>query len=208
VDHGPSAGLETRQSHGLDQFCASLEERPGMSILDFAGASQTTVSFVTNYGHRLYSDDFVRQLDQVFTPLPVGANGAGFFENQANPALVSDFLATALSFEDASFDGALVWDSLQFLASPLLQTVVARLHRMLRPGASLLALFNTEERIESVPTFAYRIQDHRTIQMVSRSHRRPAQIFNNRSLEKLFQDFQSVKFFLTRDRLREVIVRR
>jgi lysyl-tRNA synthetase class 2 len=34
------------------------------------------------------------------------------------------------------------------------------------------------------------------------------QIFNNRSLEKLFQDFQSVKFFLTRDRLREVIVRR
>jgi hypothetical protein len=44
--------------------------------------------------------------------------------------------------------------------------------------------------------------------MVSRSQRRPAQIFNNRSLEKLFQDFQSVKFFLTRDRLREVIVKR
>jgi hypothetical protein len=44
--------------------------------------------------------------------------------------------------------------------------------------------------------------------MVSRAQRRPAQVFNNRSLEKLFQDFQSVKFFLTRDRLREVIVRR
>jgi len=208
VAQAPFTGPETRQSHGLDQFCASLEERPGMSILDFAGASQATVSFVTNYGHRLYSDDFVRQLDSVFGSVPVGANGAEFFENQTNPALVSDFFDLALQFEDASFDGALVWDSLQFLSSPLLQTVVAKLHRMLRPGANLLALFHTEERIESIPTFAYRVQDHRTIQMVSRSQRKPAQIFNNRSLEKLFQDFGSVKFFLTRDRLREVIVRR
>ena len=137
-----------------------------------------------------------------------GANDAEFFENQSNPALVSDLFDLALSFDDGSFDGALVWDSLQFLSSPLLQTVVAKLHRMLRPGANLLALFHTEERIESISTFAYRIQDHRTIQMVSRSQRKPAQIFNNRNLEKLFQDFQSVKFFLTRDRLREVIVRR
>ena len=150
----------------------------------------------------------MRQLDRVFGSAPAVANGADFFENQANPALVSEFFELALTFDDETFDGALVWDSLQFLASPLLQTVVAKLHRMLRPGASLLALFHTEERIESIPTYAYRIQDHRTIQMVSRSQRRPAQIFNNRSLEKLFQDFQSVKFFLTRDRLREVIVRR
>jgi hypothetical protein len=44
--------------------------------------------------------------------------------------------------------------------------------------------------------------------MAARGQRKPAQIFNNRSLERLFQDFQSVKFFLTRDHLREVIVRR
>jgi hypothetical protein len=178
-----------------------------MAILDFAGASQATVSFVTNYGHRLYSDDFVRQLDRVFRS-PAGASDAEFFENQTNPALVSDFFELALKFDDASFDGALVWDSLQFLSSPLLQTVVTKLHAMLRPGASLFALFHTDERIENIPTYAYRIHDKRTVQMVSRSQRRPAQIFNNRNLEKLFQDFQSVKFFLTRDRLREVIVRR
>ena len=178
-----------------------------MSILDFAGASQATVSFVTNYGHRLYSDDFVRQLDQVFGAA-VRSAPQEFFENQANPLLVADFFTAALDFEDQSFDGALVWDSLQFLAAPLLQGVVAKLHRMLRPGASLLALFHTEERIDSIPTYAYRIHDHRTIQMASRSQRRPAQIFNNRNLEKLFEEFHSVKFFLTRDRLREVIVKR
>ena len=66
ISNASSLNLENRHSHGLDQFCASLEERPGLSILDLAGASQSTVSFVTNYGHRLYSDDFVHQLDACF----------------------------------------------------------------------------------------------------------------------------------------------
>jgi SAM-dependent methyltransferase len=173
-----------------------------MAILDFSAASQATIGFITDYGHRLYSDGFIHQLDDCF-----GQQG-DLFENQANPLLTARFLEMALDFEEASFDGALVWDSLQFLVSPLLQTVVGRLHRVLKPGASLLAMFHTEERVEEIPTFAYRIQDHRTVLLASRSRRRPAQVFNNRNLEKLFQDFASVKFFLTRDHLREVIVKR
>ena len=196
-------GLESRQSHGLDQFCASLEERPGLSILDFAGGSQATVSFITGYGHRLYSDDFVHQMDQCF-----GSGPGDFFENQSNPLLASKFIAKALPFAEESFDGALVWDSLQFLCSPLLETVVGRLYKVLRPGSSLLAMFHTEERLETLATYAYRIQDHRTVQMAGPAQRKPAQIFSNRSLEKMFKDYHSVKFFLTRDRLREVIVRR
>jgi len=35
-----------------------------------------------------------------------------------------------------------------------------------------------------------------------------SQYFNNRSIERAFQAAASVKFFLTRDNLREVIVRR
>ena len=79
-----------------------------MAILDFAGASQATVSFVTNYGHRLYSDDFVRQLDRVFGSAPAGANDAEFFENQANPALVSDFFELALNFDGPASKKCLV----------------------------------------------------------------------------------------------------
>jgi hypothetical protein len=192
---------ETRHSHGLDQFCASLEERPGLCILDLAGANQSTVSFVTNHGHRLYSDDFLHQLDHCF------GNG-DFYENQTNPVMVSRFLENAVSFEDFKFDGVLVWDTLQFLTPHLLQTVVDRLHQVMQPGACLLAFFHAEERIDTIPTYSYRISDHRQILLSSRGRRKPAQFFNNRTLERLFQDFDSVKFFLTRDHLREVIVRR
>jgi len=193
--------LETRHSHGLDQFCGSLEERPGLSILDFAGASQATISFLTNSGHRLFSDDFVHQLDEAF-------GDGDFYENQTSPLKAGKFLDAALNFPDQQFDGALVWDALQFLTAPLLTTVVQRLHQVLRPGSCLLAFFHAEERIDTIPTYSYRISDHRTILLANRGRRKPAQFFNNRSLEKLFQDFESVKFFLTRDHLREVIVRR
>jgi hypothetical protein len=193
--------LETRSSTGLDQFCSLLVERPGLTLLDLAGVSQSTVAFVTNYGHRIYSDDFLLQMDRCF--------GAGdFYENQSDPQKVAQFLDTALDYPAQHFDGALVWDALEFLSEPLLDTVVQRLHRMLRPGSYLLALFHAEERAETIPTYSYRISDRKTILLSPRGRRRPAQYFNNRSLEKLFHDFESVKFFLTRDHLREVIVRR
>ena len=192
---------QTRHSHGLEQFCSTLEERPGLAILDLAGASQATVTFLTSYGHRLYSDDFLHQLEHTF-------GHGNFYENQANPALTGPFLDAALDFQPGEFDGALVWDTLQFMSGPLLEAMVKKLHRIMRPGASLLAFFHAEERVETIPTYYYRISDHRTILLVPRGTRKPAQFFNNRSLEKLFHDFESVKFFLTRDHLREVIVRR
>ena len=172
-----------------------------MAILDLAGANQSTVSFITGFGHRLYSDDFLFQLDECFGP-------EDFYENQSNPRAIDTFLQTALAFPDESFDGALVWDVLEYLSPPLLTIVVQRLRAMLRPGANLLAIFRAEERIETIQAYSFRIAGHRTIQLAARGRRQPSQYFNNRNLEKLFQDFQSVKFFLTRDNLREVIVRR
>jgi hypothetical protein len=74
--------------------------------------------------------------------------------------------------------------------------------------AYLLAFFHAEEKAELLPSYSYRIVDSKTISLAMRGERKPAQFFNNRSLEKLFHEFQSVKFFLTRDHLREVIVRR
>lgn len=194
--------MQTRNSSGLAEFCAALEERPGLNILDLAAANQNTISFVTNYGHRLYSDDILLQLDETF------GTGAEFFENQQNPRLLQEFLDKALLFPEQEFDGALVWDTLQFFSPSVLAAVVERLWQILRPGSCMLAFFSADEHAKEVPLYSYRMIDSKTIGLNSRGTRKPAQPFNNRALEKLFQNFHSVKFFLTRDHLREVIVRR
>jgi len=195
------AGL-TRNSNGLEQFFASLQDREGLSILDFSGASQANISFITNLGHRIYSEDVVGTIEEVF-----GKNGATL-ESQSDEARVSEFLSQTLDFHDGAFDGALVWDTLQFLSPQLVEAVVDRLHRILRPNAMLLAFFNANEKVHAVPVYSYRIADSKTLSLTTRGERATGQFFNNRTIEKLFQRFHSVKFFLTRDNLREVIVRR
>ena len=173
-----------------------------MCILDVGGATQANVAFITGLGHKLYSEDFLRALD-----------AAGELAGEGSPVdlapgVILAFLRRNLDFPDGSLDGVLLWDSLEFLPQPLLKATVERLHHVTRPGAYLLAFFHADEKAASVPSYSYRISDARTLLLTHRRLRRPAQLFNNRAVEKLFRDFESVKFFLTRDHLREVIVRR
>jgi hypothetical protein len=172
----------------------------GLSILDLAGASQQNINCITNLGHRLYSDDFVRTLDDVF--------GEEDPNDQAHQNLIDQFLRQSLNFEPEQFDGVLVWDVLQYMTPALLAATLERLQTIVRPHSYLLAYFHSDEKAQQVPFYSFRIKDQQNLVLTQRGMRKPAQIFNNRSLEKLFQKFESVKFFLTREQLREVIVRR
>jgi len=192
--------VTSRASRGLEQFFAFLRDQVGLSVLDLAGASQQNINFITNLGHRLYSEDFVRTLDDVFGEADPG--------DQANQGRIDQFLRQTLNFENEQFDGVLVWDVLQYMTPALLAATLDRLRTIVRPHAYLLAYFHADEKAQQVPFYSFRIKDSQNLILAQRGTRKPAQIFNNRSLEKLFQKFESVKFFLTKEQLREVIVRR
>ena len=83
-----------------------MREREKLSILDFAGASQANVSFITSLGHRIYSNDILQALDEAF-----GGDGE-FVANQSDPVRVARFLRESLEFPAHSFDGVLVWATL------------------------------------------------------------------------------------------------
>jgi hypothetical protein len=191
-----------RQSSGLAQFFSAIDDFKGFPVLDLAGASQANISFITEAGFRLFSDDIVRSLELAF------GEGSDFLANQADQQRVERFMVSTLDFPEGHFCGAMLWDCLQFLTQPLLQDTVSQLHDILLPGASMFAIFHANEKTEEVPVYSYRIADQNSVMLTARNRMRPAQFLNNRAIEKLFQNFHSVKFFLTRDHLREVIVRR
>jgi hypothetical protein len=193
----------SRHSHGLEQFFSQIQGEQNLWILDLAGASQANVGFITSLGHRLYSVDFLRTLDTTFE-----ATGDDPFAGQFDAGRIDRFLDENLDFEERFFDGVMVWDSLEFLAPPLLKETVERLYRIAKPGSYLLAFFHAEEKAVSIPSYTYRIADAGTLLLTPRGPRRAAQHFNNRAIEKMFQQFRSVKFFLARDHLREVIITR
>jgi hypothetical protein len=191
----------SRHSNGLEQFFGHIHGESGLRLFDFSGVSQANVGFITNLGCKLYSEDMLQTLDLAF-------GEGGYYENQSRPERVDEFLEQSLNFPNEHFDGVLLWDVLEFLAPPLLKAAIDRLRRIVRPGSYLLAMFHAEERAGSVPVYSYRISDSKTLLLSPRGARQPAQFFNNRAVENLFQGFESVKFFLTRDSLREVIIKR
>jgi hypothetical protein len=192
--------VATRPSRGLEEFFTYIRGQSGLTILDLGGATQQNVNFITNLGHRLYSEDFLRILHETF-----GEDGG--VEQQSNPGQIDYFLRQALDYPAEQFDGVLVWDVLEYLSPALLAAVIERLHKIVRPKSYLLAFFHSDDKLDMVPYYTFRIQEVNALQVAQHGVRRPAQLFNNRSLEKLFTQFDSVKFFLTRERLREVIVK-
>jgi hypothetical protein len=195
----PPAPPATRQSRGVEQFFFNIRDLVGLSILDLAGANQENINFLTDLGHKVYSQDLVRSLDDAF--------GTELAE-QTNVSRIDYFLRTNFDYPAGTFDGVLLWDSLQFMGPALLTATVERLSEVMVPKAYLLAFFTANERVVEVPSHAFRIVDNKNILIAERQVRPSGQVFNNRNLERLFGKFESVKFFLTRDCLREVIVRR
>jgi hypothetical protein len=204
----PSNGLppltgepQSRPSNGLSEFFQTLQDRSGLTVLDFGGANQENISFITMLGHRLASEDFVRSVEMTF-------GTENMLERQSDPRLMDEFVRDNLEFPPDHFDGALLWDGLQMLSPHLLQLTVDRLYDTMRPGSCLLAFLYSDERAKHVPIYTYRIADHSRLTLIPRGYRPAEQFFNNRTVEKLFHKFKSVKFFLARDGLREIIVRR
>jgi len=193
--------VQVKRSHGLSHFVAGIGDQAGLTILDLGGISQENVNFITSLGHRLYSEDFLRTLDSLTSEDdPPGG--------PAQREQLEAFLEQCFDFGPGMLDGALVWDVLQYVSRPVLLATIDRLYEILRPGAHLFAIFHTAERPQQVPLYSYRIADAETLHLMPRGLRQTVQCFNNRGIEKLFERFGAVKFFLTRDNLREVIVKR
>jgi hypothetical protein len=187
----------TRQSRCLEQFLVALRDMPPCRVLDLGVANQANIEYLTNLGHRISSENVLYCLDSIWGD-----------PNVSEERKIEDFLEQTLNYQECSFGAVLVWDTLQYLPPSLLEVVVDRLQQLVVSGALLLAFFPSEEKAKAIPTYAYRIIDWRTLQVSPRALRQRENVFNNRNLERLFQHYASVKFFLTRDHLRELLVKR
>ncbi|HYM13143.1 MAG TPA: class I SAM-dependent methyltransferase [Bryobacterales bacterium] len=185
-----------RRSNGLRQFFENLPRESRLKILDLGGASQANINFIALQGHKLYTEDLMVDIQRVTAP------GNGLAGN------VAGFIEENLTFPQEQFDGVLVWDTLEFLEEDMMWAAVSQMQSILKPGGTLLTFFHTHAKGETVHVYRYQIRDRQSLHLQPRFSRPLPRAFNNRSLERLFGNFHSVKFFLANDNLREVIVTR
>jgi hypothetical protein len=203
VAGGTGPGL--RQSKGLREFTNSIRTPEGMKILDLGAASQANINFLTGLGHRLCTEDLHACLELFTSRMMVTAAAAP--DATADPDAESNrFFSENLRYEQEQFDGVLCWDLFDFLPDSLVKPLIGRLHSVLRPGGYVLAFFHSGQPGQVVPMCQYRITSAEQLQVNERSQGKLRRAINNRGIESLFREFGSLKFFLTKDSLREVVV--
>ena len=203
----------TRRSSGLGELSRLWESAEGLCVLDLGSTSPTNIRHFTGRGHRIYSEDLLTASTDPEL-VTKGEDGA--------PALDSrKFLADNLVYPAAHFDVVLCWNLPDYLDESLVKPVVGRLWSVLKPGGMLLAFFHTRDAGPDSPCHRFHIVGTDTLEMQKIELRREQsrassgaksdgvqlqRVFNNRHIETLFRDFASIKFFLARDNIREVLV--
>ena len=93
--------------------------------------------------------------------------------------------------------------------------VLVRWPVMAVPGGMLLAFFHTKDAGPNAPYSRYHIIGDDALELQPMMVRNGSggsslvklqRVFNNRHIENLFRDYSSLKFFLARDNIREVLV--
>jgi len=207
----------TRRSSGLGELTRTLASEEPLCVLDLGSTSPTNIRYMTERGHKIYSEDL---LDASTDPSLVTK------DEQGNLVLDSKrFLTDNLVHPAARFDLVLCWNLADYLDESLVKPVVGRLWSVLKPGGMLLAFFHTKEAGPDAPCYRFHITGTDVLEMQRIEARRAVRkgptgavhtavgmgfrlqrVFNNRHIETLFRDFGSIKFFLARDNVREVLV--
>ncbi len=207
----------TRRSSALVEVSKRLQSDDPLCVLDIGYTSAGNISYLTERGHRVYSEDL---LEASTDPALATVNEEG------KPVLDSkQFLSENLVYPAATFDVVLCWNLADYLDESLVKPVMGRLWSVMNPGGTLLAFFHTQEAGPDAPCYRYHVLSGDSLDMQPVEPRRFARkgptgakhtsigtgfrlqrVFNNRHVETLFRDFSSIKFFLTRDNIREVLV--
>jgi SAM-dependent methyltransferase len=215
----PRAQKVARRSSGLNELNRNLKSRESLCVLDIGATSASNISYLTSMGHKVYSEDL----------LSASADPAlRAVDDDGKPVLDSrKFLSENLIYPNGHFDVVLCWNLADYMDESLVKPIFARLWSVMKPEGRLLAFFHTQEAGPEAPCYRFHIVDAETLEMqVLGGPKEPRKmpsgtvhsatgpglrlqrVFNNRHIENLFRDFNSIKFFLARDNVREVLVAR
>jgi hypothetical protein len=206
----------TRRSSGLAELAKVLASEETLCVLDLGFTSPANIRYLTERGHKIYSEDLLAASTDP-SLLATDEEGAAVLDSKK-------FLTDNLVYPAGQFDVVLCWNLADYLDETLVKPVVGRLWSLLKPEGLLLAFFHTREAGPDAPCYRYHIVGADTLEMQHIEARREMRkgptgamhtapdgfrlqrVFNNRHIENLFRDFASIKFFLARDNVREVLV--
>lgn len=200
----------TRRSSGMGEVSRLLNSQEALCVLDMGATSASNIRFFTGKGHKNYSEDLLRSSLDPTLRIP---------DSDGKPVVDSKkFLDENLVYPNAQFDVVLCWNLPDYMEENLVKPTIDRLWSVMKPGGLLLSFFHTRDAGPDSVCYRYHVTDSDMLEMQEvhfappgkpvseKQSPRLQRVFNNRHIENLFRDFSSIKFFLSRDSIREVLV--
>ena len=187
-----------RRSTGFNEFIKAISREQGLKILDLGSTSPANITFMTGLGHRFHQGDILRHANDKSLVIGNGEEGPTYD--------VDRFLRENLDFPREDFDAVMFWDVADFLPEPLVKPLIERIHYAMKPTGIMLAFFHTKDAGPDAPFYRYNILAKDTLELQPVRGHRLLRVYQNRQVETLFRDYASVKFFLGRDNIREMLV--
>lgn len=192
-----------RRSSGMAEISRLMNIEEALCVLDLGSTSANNISFLTAKGHKNYSEDLLRaSLDPDLRK-----------RDEAGNVVVDGkkFLEENLTYSNGLFDIVLVWNLPDYMEESLVKPTIDRLWSVMKPGGLLLAFFHTRDAGPDSPCYRFHITgtdmlEMQEVRLPDKQGPRLQRVFNNRHIENLFRDFASIKFFLARDAIREVLL--
>lgn len=191
-----------RHSTAFKEFIRTIAKQESVCIFDLGATSATNIGLLTDRGYGVYTEDLLGASADPSLMIEV--------EDGSSTLDVPRFLRENVAYQPQIFDAVLLWDIADYLPEVLVKPVIERICGLMKPGGMLLAFFHTRDAGPEASYSRYHIvgEDELELQPILRggSFVRLQRVFNNRHIENLFRDYSSLKFFLARDNMREVLV--
>jgi hypothetical protein len=191
-----------RHSRGWAEVRAYLQQAESLRVLDFGATSPANINYLTSLGHSVYMANVVQDATKAEWLKPPQL----FDEKDAEPEFdVDRFVSANLDFSGRDFDVILLWDTANFLPPVMVAALFVRLREVLRPEGKLLAFFHG--RLEGPETVFGRFQlgDSDDLHVLDSGNFPVRKVYQTRQVEKFLDGYSSVRFFLGKDNVREVI---
>jgi len=193
-------GTYSRHSRGWADLLQHLKASENLRVLDFGATSSSNINYLTSMGHSVYMANVVQDATKPewMNQPEAGTKGEPEFD-------VERFVAANLDFSGRDFDVVLLWDTANYLPPVMVPALFARMRAVLRPEGRLLAFFHGRKEGPETAFSRFQLTENDNLLVLKSGDFPVREIYQTRQVEKFLEGYSSVRFFLGRDNVREVI---
>lgn len=185
----------TVPTKAFSRFLYALSLRESPVVLDLGPIVGGNVNFLgERLGCKYLVEDLYQNIESHVT--------------SKNPPDLAAFFEKRFPQADASIDGVLCWDVLDYLDKPAAQVVAREMMRVLKPGGAVFGFFANAPSTEKEYT-RYLIVDDKTLKYrATPGSRARQQVYANRDISRLFEGLTVSDSFLLLTKTREMVFRK